>query len=110
MKASRKRLILRCVHLIVAIPVIGYVYQPASEAEQYAAVTRYGFFPLVILSGYWMYGGFVFAILGAAAWIAASYVSGFGAALLSQIVLFVARKIWMMTRKRPSAVAEPRTQ
>ena len=103
MKASTKRLILRCVHLIVVIPVIGYIYQPASEAEQYAGITRYGFLPVVILSGYWMYGGLVFAIIGVAAWLAASYFSGVGAALLSQIVLFAARKIWLVTRARSSA-------
>ena len=105
MKASTKRLILRIVHLVAVIPVLGYSYQPASEAEQYAGVTHFVFIPVVILTGYWMYAGFVFAILGAGAWIAASYFSGFGAALVSQIVLFAARKIWLMTRERASAPA-----
>ena len=104
MKASTKRLILRFVHLIVGIPVIGYIYQPSIEAEQYAGVTRYGFVPVIMFSGYWMYAGLVFAILGVAAWIAANYFFGFGVALLSQIALFVARKIWVVSRRRREPV------
>jgi len=34
MKASTKRLILRIVHLMSVIPVLGYVYQPIADAEQ----------------------------------------------------------------------------
>ena len=41
MKASTKRLILRCVHLIVAIPVLGYVYQPVAEAADYQLLRRW---------------------------------------------------------------------
>jgi hypothetical protein len=105
MKAGAKRLILRIVHLVAVIPVLGYTYQPASEAEQYAGVTHFVFIPTVILTGYWMYAGLVFAVLGAASWIAASYLSGFGGALLTQIVLFAARKIWLMTRARQAVAA-----
>ena len=104
MKASTKRLILRFVHLIVGIPVIGYIYQPSIEAEQYAGVTRYGFVPVIIFSGYWMYAGLVFAILGMGTWIAANYFFGFGVALLSQIALFVARKVWLVSRNRRQPV------
>jgi hypothetical protein len=115
MKASTKRLILRVSHLIVVIPVLGYIYQPVAEAEQYQRFTQTVFIPLAILTGYWMYGGFVFAVIGAASWITASYlsgfsVSGFGAALLCQIVLFIILKVYLMTRKRNPPVAEARTE
>lgn len=97
------------VHLVAVIPVLGYVYQPVAEAEQYQRFTQLVFIPVAILAGYWMYMGVVWAILGAASWVALNYYVGFGTALLSQIVLFAARKIWLMTRKSP-AVAEARTQ
>ena len=112
MKASTKRLILRIVHLVSVIPVLGYVYQPVAEAEQYQRFTQVVFIPLAILTGYWMYMGLLWAILGAGSWIALNYLvganAGFGYALLAQIVLFVARLIWKKTARRP--VAEARTE
>jgi hypothetical protein len=104
MKPSTKRLILRIVHLIGVIPVLGYVYQLPPEAEQYQRFTQLVFIPVVILTGYWMYMGLVWAVLGAASWVALNYFlpsnSGFGVALLAQIVLFVVRFIWKKTRNR----------
>ena len=105
MKASMKRLILRIVHLIAVIPVLGYIYQPVTEAAEYQSFTQTVFIPLAILTGYWMYAGVIFGVIGAASWLAASNLSGFGTALICQIVLFIIRKIYLTTRKRP-AVAE----
>jgi hypothetical protein len=98
--SAAKRLILRWIHLIVTIPILGYIYEPASEAQQYAGVVRFVFVPVIILSGYWMFSGLIFAIIGVALWLGAFRLSGFGAALLSQIALFTARKIWLMVRAR----------
>ena len=107
MKPSTKRIILRIVHLVAVIPVLGYIYQPVAEAAQYQRFTQLVFIPLAILAGYWMYMGLIWAILGAASWVALNYIvgsnAGFGYALLAQIVLFVARKIWMTTRNRPAS-------
>ena len=110
MKASTKRLILRIVHLVSVIPVLGYVYQPVAEAAEYQRFTQMVFIPLVVLTGYWMYMGLVWGILGAGSWIALNYFvggnAGFGYALLAQVVLFVVRKIWLTTRNRtPSAAS-----
>ena len=58
--------------------------------------------PVIILTGYWMYGGLIFAIIGVAAWLGANRLSGYGAAVLSQVALFIARKIWLMIRARQS--------
>jgi len=106
MKASTKRLILRCVHLVAVIPVLGYIYQPVAEAEQYQRFTQLVFIPVAILAGYWMYMGLVWAVLGAVSWVGLNYFlpsnTGFGVALLAQIMLFVARKFWMSTRRRPA--------
>ncbi|HSV13588.1 MAG TPA: hypothetical protein VLI90_04970 [Tepidisphaeraceae bacterium] len=100
MTNATKRSILRWVHLIVTIPILGYIYGKPSDVEQYAGGVRYLFVPIIILSGYWMYGGIIFAMLGAALWLGAFRLSGFGAALLSQIALFIGRKIWLMMRAR----------
>ena len=102
MTAVLKRSILRWLHLILSIPILGYIYQPIAEAEQYAGGVRYLFVPLMILSGYWMYAGVIFAVIGVAAWVGANYFVGYGTALLSQIVLFIARKIWLVMRARRS--------
>ena len=58
--------------------------------------------PLIILAGYWMYAGAYFAIIGLGLWLGAIRLSGVGAAILSQIALFIARKIWLMVRARRS--------
>jgi hypothetical protein len=102
MNTATKRSILRWIHLVLTIPILGYIYEPASEVQQYAGAARFIFVPVLILSGYWMYAGVIFAIIGVAAWLGAYRLSGFGAALLSQVVLLIARKIWVVVRARNS--------
>ena len=94
--------ILRWVHLALAIPILGYIYSPFEEIPNYASVTRFVFVPVGMLAGYWMYAGWVFAIIGVALWLGAYRLSGIGAALLSQVFLFIAWKIWLMNRARQS--------
>jgi hypothetical protein len=102
MSNATKRAILRTIHLIVTIPVLGYIYGEPSEVQQYAGAARFVFVPAIILSGYWMYAGAIFAIVGVAVWLGAIYFSGVGAAILSQVALFIARKIWLVIRARQS--------
>ena len=109
MKPSTKRIILRIVHLVAVIPVLGYVYQPVAEAEQYQRFTQLVFIPVAILAGYWMYMGFVWAILGAVSWVAFNYFlgqAGFGYALLAQIAIFVARFVWKKTKRKATPTVE----
>lgn len=107
MKPSAKRIILRIVHLVSVIPVLGYVYQPVAEAAEYQRFTQMVFIPLAILTGYWMYMGLAWAVIGAASWVGLNYFvgsnAGFGLALLAQIALFVARFVWKKTKARASA-------
>src|SRR5947207_15283819 len=98
MSNATKRAILRSVHLILAIPIIGYVYRPFAELPNYAPVVRLVSIPAVILSGYWMYAGVIFAIIGVALWFGALYLSGSGAPILSQFALFIPPKIWLVIR------------
>jgi len=51
------RWILRSVHLIFGIPILGYIYSPFDKLPDYAFKTRYIFVPVMILSGLWMWKG-----------------------------------------------------
>ena len=102
---ATKRSILRWVHLVLAIPILGYIYSPFAELPSYAAVTRFVFAPVGILAGYWMYAGAVFAVIGVAVWLGAYRLSGIGAAILSQVALFIARKAWSVIRARRSKIS-----
>ena len=102
MTNATKRTILRCIHLIFTIPVVGYIYGEASEVQQYARAVRFVFVPVIMLSGFWMYSGVFFAIIGVAVWLGAFRLSGYGAAVLSQVALFIARKTWSVIRARRS--------
>lgn len=57
MKESTKRSILRWLHLIFGIPIIGYIYSPFDQIPNYAPLTRYFFVPMLVLLGLWMWKG-----------------------------------------------------
>src|ERR1043166_3194202 len=94
------RSILRWIHIVVTIPVFGYIYGPASEVQQYADGVRYIFIPIMVLTGLWMYAGVVFALIGVAVLLGTFHLYGYGAAVLSQVALFIAQKIWLVIRAR----------
>jgi hypothetical protein len=54
-----KRSILRTIHIVFAVPIAGYVYSPFEDIPQYAAPTRFVFFPVLVLTGLWMWKGHV---------------------------------------------------
>ena len=55
----RSRTIFRWIHLILAIPIIGYIYSPFDKIPDYAPITRFVFVPVVVFSGLWMWKGHV---------------------------------------------------
>jgi hypothetical protein len=57
MKESTKRSVVRAVHLLFALPLVGYIYGPPAETVQYLPYFRYGYFPIVVLSGLWLWQG-----------------------------------------------------
>src|SRR5437868_15494613 len=61
---ATKRSILRWIHLIFTIPILGYVYSLFVELPNYTHVVRFVFVPVLILPGYWMFSGVFFAIIG----------------------------------------------
>jgi hypothetical protein len=102
MNTVTKRSILRSIHLIFSIPIIGYVYSPFAELPKYAPIARYIAFPVILLSGLWMYAGVIFAIIGVAVWFGANQLFGVGVAILSLVALLIARKVWLVIRARQS--------
>ena len=102
MTNAAKRSILRWIHVIVGIQILSYIYGPISEVQQYASAVRFVFVPVIVLSGFWMYSGVYFAVIGVAAWLGAYCLSGFWGAVLSQVALFIARKTWLVVRARRS--------
>ena len=59
MREATKRSILRCIHIVLAIPIIGYVYSPFKELPNYAPVVRFVAVPVIALTGLWMWKGHV---------------------------------------------------
>ncbi len=59
MNDAAKRTILRCIHLLFSIPILGYIYSPFEEIPNYAPAVRYSFLPVLVLSGLWMWKGYL---------------------------------------------------
>jgi thiosulfate reductase cytochrome b subunit len=57
MREATKRSILRWIHLILAIPIAGYVYSPFDQIPSYAPAVRFFFLPVLVLTGLWMWKG-----------------------------------------------------
>jgi hypothetical protein len=57
MKDVTQRVIIRWIHIICAIPITGYIYSPFAVIPDYAPMTRFVFFPVMVLSGLWMWKG-----------------------------------------------------
>jgi hypothetical protein len=59
MKQAAKRPILRWIHIFIAIPIFGYIYIPFEKLPNYAPATRFVFLPVIVVSGLWMWKGYV---------------------------------------------------
>ena len=57
MTFPNQRSIFRWIHIVLAIPIVGYLYSPFEKLPQYAPATRYVFVPVLVLSGLWMWKG-----------------------------------------------------
>ena len=53
------RTIFRWIHIICGIPILGYIYDSPSDTHNYAFSIRYFFLPVLLLSGLWMWKGYV---------------------------------------------------
>jgi hypothetical protein len=59
MNQGIKRSILRWIHIVFSIPILGYNYSPFEEIPKYAPAVRFVFLPTLVLSGLWMWKGHV---------------------------------------------------
>lgn len=59
MKDATKRSVVRWTHIVLSIPILGYIYSPFAELPKYADKVRFVFVPLMVLSGLWMWKGHV---------------------------------------------------
>ena len=56
---TTQRSILRLIHIVVAIPILGYIYSPFEKLPDYAPLTRFVFLPVMVVTGLWMWKGHV---------------------------------------------------
>jgi hypothetical protein len=59
MKEATQRSIVRWIHIVFSIPILGYIYSPFEEIPKYAPRVRFVVVPLMLLSGVWMWKGHV---------------------------------------------------
>jgi hypothetical protein len=55
MNNATKRSILRWIHIIFGIPILGYIYSPFEQLPNYAPIARYVAVPFIVLAGFWMW-------------------------------------------------------
>jgi hypothetical protein len=58
-KQGITRSILRWIHIVFGIPILGYIYNPFEKIPNYAPATRFVFVPVLVLSGLCMWKGHV---------------------------------------------------
>ena len=59
MRDTTARSILRWIHIVFSIPILGYIYSPFEEIPKYAPRVRFVVVPVMLLSGLWMWKGHV---------------------------------------------------
>jgi hypothetical protein len=57
--SATQRVIFRWIHIIFAIPILGYIYSPFDKIPEYAPATRFVFLPVMVVTGLWMWKGHV---------------------------------------------------
>lgn len=57
MNPNTKRSILRWIHVVFGLTLVGYIYGPPAETQQYLPFFRYFYMPVVLLTGLWMWKG-----------------------------------------------------
>jgi thiosulfate reductase cytochrome b subunit len=55
MSLLHERNLIRTLHLVLSIPIIGFIYGPVAAIPPAASFTRFVAVPLVILSGLWLW-------------------------------------------------------
>ncbi|MGC2529411.1 MAG: hypothetical protein WA639_16800 [Candidatus Acidiferrum sp.] len=53
------RIIFRWIHILFSIPILGYIYDSPADTPNYAWGIRYVMVPVIVLSGLWMWKGYL---------------------------------------------------
>jgi len=54
---SLQRTIIRWTHIVISMPIAGYIYGAPLVVYKYRFGPRYVFIPIMVLSGLWMWKG-----------------------------------------------------
>jgi hypothetical protein len=57
MKTATERKIIRWLHIIASIPIIGYIYGPVKNFPNAVFAIKWILFPLIVLSSLWLWKG-----------------------------------------------------
>ena len=57
MKAATERKMVRWIHILISIPVVGLIYGPVQNFPRAVFAIKWVFFPLIVLSGLWLWKG-----------------------------------------------------
>jgi len=57
MKAATERKIIRWIHIIGSIPIVGLIYGPVRNIPEAVRAIQWVLFPLIVLSGLWLWKG-----------------------------------------------------
>ena len=57
MKASTERKVIRWIHIIASIPIIGFIYGPVKNIPEAVTMIQWVLFPLIVFSGLWLWKG-----------------------------------------------------
>lgn len=57
MKASAERKLIRWIHIVFSVPIVGYIYGPLATIPVSSIIVKWIIFPLLVLSGLWLWKG-----------------------------------------------------
>jgi hypothetical protein len=57
MKASTERKLIRWMHIVFSIPIVGYIYGPVATLPVGSMLVKWIMFPIIVLSGLWLWKG-----------------------------------------------------
>jgi thiosulfate reductase cytochrome b subunit len=57
MKVATQRKVMRWLHIIASIPLIGYIYGPVKNIPNAVFAIKWVLLPLIVLTGLWMWKG-----------------------------------------------------
>lgn len=52
---SGERTVIRILHIVLSVPILGYIYGPVASIQPAAQTTRWIAVPAVVLTGLWLW-------------------------------------------------------